>query len=213
MKSNPDYVFMAGGVQRGIPGIATWETADTAVPTTTETVTIGADIYEWYPNGGAPGGNTPVEIGATTAISYGNLAVAINTLGTELLLATDTATEVQIIPAIAVGGTGTEGQLPTVAGSVDAWKLWVDGNSRGLAMSTGMITFNADNVAAAFAVMTPPAASGMVLWKLFTGAGVEKATSMTVGSAVGGSFDIDPTAGGVPPVATDYMVFVVFAIG
>jgi len=88
---------------------------------------VGADLYEWDNGGGTlqPGAIT-VLLGGGIADARANAIVAVNTLGTENVLATATATGLMIQPATAPGGTVVAANpsivlAETIADAADVW--------------------------------------------------------------------------------------------
>lgn len=212
MRTAPDFSSVAGvvttyGLSQGVVGLSTWETADGAQPTPAETVTVGGDVYEWD----GAGANINVAVGASYSESLNNLVTAINGSGAENVVAAPDAahpatTLIELRSASAVGGPVDVGTLPVLAGSVDPWKLWADGNPGDAKFARGSVTFNADNVAAAFDIdLTFPPSK--VTWKVFDATGEEVVTDMTVLEGAGNFVTVNPIAGITPPVATNFLVF------
>jgi len=183
------------------------------LPTDTNTVTIGSDVYEFE----GVGANINVLKGASAAESRTNLIAAINTQGTELVVADEPGTPangVRIRPADRVGGTAQVGAGPDIAVSetlADAADIWnaANLNETGAAayqkMARGKIVVNATNLAADVVLemeFTPVVLSVTA----FDTNGAPKAT--TAQFSISGDFLVlSFDDGGSPLVATDYVVW------
>lgn len=122
-------------------------------PTTADTVTIGADVYEFVTTAGAVAddANIAVEIGGSAAATRANLIAAINAAdpdnrhpnitnvattaaalanGTEALVADELTTDVRIRTADAAGGTvqGGDPSIVLAEAITDAADVWKEGN-------------------------------------------------------------------------------------
>lgn len=94
-------------------------------PSATETITIGADVYEW--NGAFA--NINVTIGGTAELSIDALVIAINSSGTESVLADKLGTTYcRIRSADAPGGTVLAADPSIVLGEASTSVIWDVGN-------------------------------------------------------------------------------------
>lgn len=178
-------------------------------PTATDTVTIGADVYEF----GGAGANINVTIGADAASARANLIVAINTLGTEKVFAdnpTTPATSVRIQQADRVGGTPEKGVpdslvlASSLTAGTDGWNA-ANLNERGQPELTkraaGRIVVNATNLGFPVYIhldFTPVS----LRWTARSATGAYKTTTAT-GAITGNKIVFDFAAGGTDLAATD----------
>jgi len=186
------------------------------LPTDTNTVTIGSDVYEFE----GAGSNINVLKGANAAASRANLVIAINTEGTELVVAdqpTVPANSVRIRPADRVGGTAQIGAGPSIAVSetlTDAADIWNAANLNETGASPykkvarGTIVANSTNLLATIALemeFTPV----VLHWAAFDTNGAPKVTDCQC--AISGDFlTFDFDVGSTDLSATDYVTWVAF---
>lgn len=192
----------------GCAGRAVWTTADGLNPTATETLTIGADIYEF----GGVGGNINVTIGVDLDATLTNFVTA-SAAGTEDIAYTNLGGgDLEILTADAPGGTIYPNPIPVITPSqvLDVVAIHSDGHVAGQSQESGVLTFDAVNTLIAGLVIPITITPRLIMWKLYAATGAEKATSMTVVTGAA-SITLDPTAGATPPVATDVFHFI--AIG
>jgi|APSaa5957512622_1039677.scaffolds.fasta_scaffold18667_2 hypothetical protein len=187
------------------------------LPIAADTVTIGADVYEF----GNPGANidvpiTPLDVTATMNdfIDAINGAAAVEN-GTENVLAEAVGASVKITYADAPGGTKSavgSGVSTMVLSEVltavaDVWNqanLNACGRAAGK-FAFGTVVIDATNLATAFTIDLPFDPAGCS-WKAFAAANTEKATSAT--AVIGTNLlTVDADAGGTPLIATDYIVW------
>lgn len=151
------------------------------LPTDTNTVTIGSDVYEFE----GAGANINVLKGVSAATARANLVIAINTLGTELVVAdqpTTPATSVRIRPANRVGGTAQIGAgtsvvvSETLADASDVWNV-ANLNESGappyLKVARGVIVITAESLASLF-TLEMPFTPVVFHWTAYTTAGLPK---------------------------------------
>jgi len=184
------------------------------LPTDTNTVTIGSDVYEFE----GVGANINVLKGANAAASRANLVIAINTLGTELVVAdqpTTPATSVRIQPADRTGGTKQIGAGTSIAVSetlADASDVWnvANLNESGAPpykkVARGVIVITAESLASLF-TLELPFTPAVLQWSAFTTAGLpkgDKGQCVINGDYL--EFDFDATT----LAATDYVVWEAF---
>jgi hypothetical protein len=180
-------------------------------PTATNTVTIGADVYEFD----GAGVNINVALGVDAAATRAAFILAINNEGTELVVAdapTTPATSVRIQPADRVGGTKQIGAgtsvvvSETLADAADVWNV-ANLNETGAPpykkVARGVIVCTAENIATLLTVELPftPA---VLAWSAFTTAGLptgDKGQCVINGDYL--EFDFDATT----LAATDYVVW------
>lgn len=180
-------------------------------PTATNTVTIGADVYEFD----GAGVNINVALGVDAAATRAAFILAINNEGTELVVAdapTTPATSVRIQPADRVGGTKQIGAgtsvvvSETLADAADVWNV-ANLNETGAPpykkVARGVIVCTAKNIATLLTVELPftPA---VLAWSAFTTAGLptgDKGQCVINGDYL--EFDFDATT----LAATDYVVW------
>lgn len=181
------------------------------LPTDTNTVTIGADVYEFE----GVGANINVLKGASAAASRANLVIAINNEGTELVFAdqpTTPATSVRIQPADRVGGTpqigaGTDIAVSeTLADAADVWNV-ANLNETGappyLKVARGVIVITAESLASLL-TLELPFTPAVLAWSAFTTAGLpkgDKGQCVINGDYL--EFDFDATT----LAATDFVVW------
>lgn len=183
------------------------------LPTDTNTVTIGSDVYEFE----GAGSNINVLKGANAAASRANLVTAINTKGTEKVFAdqpTTPATSVRIRPADRVGGTPQIGAGPsiavseTLADSADVWNV-ANLNETGAPaykkMASGKIVVTAESLASLLTLELP--FTPVVLhWAAFNTSDAPKATDCQCG--INGDYlEFDFNAGSTDLIATDYVIW------
>jgi len=191
----------------------------TTNPSAAETITIGADVYEWD----GAGGNINVVVGGSAAVSRANLETAINGSGTEDLLADDDgmlgATTVRIQAADAPGGNIVIGAGPSIALSTtlgaggDVWNL-LNLNEVGAPayaqMARGKVVISAQVLLGTGTLYLEfPFTVGAFEWQAYDTDGTPKPNTVTTTSflkVVGWVL----TAGGTPLLATDYITFTVF---
>lgn len=182
------------------------------LPTDTNTVTIGSDVYEFE----GVGANINVLKGANAAASRANLVIAINTLGTELVVAdqpTTPATSVRIRPADRTGGTAQIGAGPSIAVSetlADASDVWnvANLNESGAAaykkVARGVIVITAESLASLF-TLELPFTPAVLAWAAYNTSGLPitgKGQCVINGDYL--EFDFDATS---TLAATDYVVW------
>jgi hypothetical protein len=132
-------------------------------PTATNTVTIGADVYEFD----GAGANINVPLGVDAAATRAAFIVAINNQGTELVVAdapTTPATSVRIRPADRTGGTAQIGAgtdiavSETLADASDVWNVANLNESGAPAykkVARGTIVITAESLASLFTLELP----------------------------------------------------------
>ena len=180
-------------------------------PTATNTVTIGADVYEFD----GAGANINVALGLDAAATRAAFILAINNEGTELVVAdapTTPATSVRIQPADRVGGTAQIGVGTSIAVSetlADASDVWnvANLNETGappyLKVARGTIVCTAENIASLLTVELP-FTPVVFAWSAFTTAGLPKGgKGQCVINGDYLEFDFDATT----LAATDYVVW------
>ncbi|TET51091.1 MAG: hypothetical protein E3J64_07435 [Anaerolineales bacterium] len=181
------------------------------LPTDTNTVTIGADVYEFA----GAGSNINVLKGVSAATARANLIAAINGQGTELVVAdapTTPATSVRIQPADRVGGTAQIGAgtsiavSETLANASDVWNV-ANLNESGappyLKVARGKLVITAENLASLF-TLELPFTPVVFAWSAFTTGGVpvgNKGQAVINGDYL--EFDLDVTT----LAATDYVIW------
>ena len=177
-------------------------------PTAADTITIGAtDVYEL--DGG--GVNINVALGIDVAATRAALVVAINTLGTENVLAGSPGGSVIYLRAAdAPGGTPVVGVGPSLAVSVSMAAggnvlRQTNFNESGRAPSKHLktsIVCTAENVAGSFVIGTPEAVTS-VTWSAYTATGelIEATTGTVIASA--GNIVCNFSTGGSPLIATN----------
>lgn len=129
---NPQFTLLVspvgttGQFQNAQGGCATATLAMPNQPIATNTITIGADIYEFD----GVGVNINVVIGAAAADTRANLIAAINTQGTEDVVADEIGTGVRIRSADAPGGNpvGADPNILLAEAITDAADVWDVGN-------------------------------------------------------------------------------------
>jgi len=183
------------------------------LPTDTNTVTIGSDVYEFE----GAGANINVLKGANAAESRANLVTAINNQGTEKVFAdqpTTPATSVRIQPADRTGGTPQIGAGPSIAVSetlADAADVWnvANLNESGAPaykkVARGTIVCTAESIASLF-TLELPFTPVVLAWAAFDTNGAPKATDCQIG--INGDYlEFDFDAGSTDLAATDYVVW------
>jgi hypothetical protein len=185
----------------------------------TETITIGADVYEWD----GAGSNINVTIGVDHAASRANLETAINGSGTEDVVADDDgmlgATTVRIQAADAPGGNPVIGVGPSIAlseGMGAGGNVWNMTNLNEVGSPAYVQTCRGKIVVGAQMLLGTgtlyqefPFTVGVLEWQAYDSSGTPKPNTVTITSflkVVGWSL----TAGGSPLAATDYIVFTVY---
>lgn len=112
-----------------VGSIAVAEGVFTGQPSDADTLTIGADVYEWDSNAAATEGRIRVIIGGSAELSLDALIAAINTSGTENILASKSGTDTIIIQsADNNGGTATNTDPSIVLADSTANFTWRPGN-------------------------------------------------------------------------------------
>jgi hypothetical protein len=182
-------------------------------PTATNTVTIGADVYEFD----GVGANINVALGVDAAATRAAFILAINNEGTELVVAdapTTPATSVRIRPADRVGGTAQIGAgtsiavSETLADAADVWNV-ANLNETGAPAykkyASGKIVVTAESLASLLTLELP--FTPVVLhWAAFDTNDAPKATDCQCG--INGDYlEFDFNAGSTDLVATDYVVW------
>lgn len=156
-------------------------------PVDTNTIGIGADVYEFDSGGGVTAPNIAVTIGGSAAATRANLISAINTLGTAFVRADEVGTAVMVRSAVTRGGSATPAD-PNVAlteAITDALDFWDVGNVNLNTLSgqayayikqaTAVLTVNAGMVtAASFFVADFPFTPSGFTFQVRTSAGVIK---------------------------------------
>lgn len=183
------------------------------LPTGTNTVTIGSDVYEFE----GVGANINVLKGASAAESRANLVIAINTKGTELVFAdqpTTPATSVRIRPADRTGGTPQIGVGTSIAVSetlADASDVWnvANLNESGAPaykqVARGVIVITAESLASLF-TLELPFTPAVLAWAAFDTNGAPKATDCQC--VINGDYlEFDFDAGSTDLSATDFVVW------
>lgn len=95
----------------------------------TETVTIGADVYEFDSGGGVTGGRITVTIGVGAEATLDNLITAINANGTELVRADKSGTDTLLLQSAATRGGTAAAADPSIALTEAAVNFnWTPGN-------------------------------------------------------------------------------------
>lgn len=182
-------------------------------PTAADTLTIGADVYELD----GAGANINVALGIDVAATRAALIVAINTLGTEAVLAsaaTLPSAGIMIQAAAAAGGAVVIGAGANIALSeslspvADVW-MNTNTNETGEVAYTdktqGRLLCNSTNIATGSATVIPlPFTPLKVSWEARDTSDDPKATTATVAIS-GDAIVITPGAGGTALVATDYV--------
>ena len=183
------------------------------LPTDTNTVTIGADVYEFE----GAGSNINVLKGVSAATARANLIAAINAEGTELVVAdapTTPATSVRIRPADRVGGTAQIGAgtsiavSETLADAADVWNVANLNESGAPAykkMASGKIVITAESLASLF-TLELPFTPAVLQWAAFDTNDAPKATDCQCGIS-GDYLEFDFNAGSTDLSATDYVVW------
>lgn len=145
------YNMLDAAEDQGVPASA--ELVMSAQPVTTDTIDIGADVYEFVTAAGAVAddANIAVEIGASAAATLTNLVAAINATyspdqhpnitnvattapalanGTEAVVASEDGTSLVAMNADAAGGTILPGDQSIVLAEAitDAADIWTAGN-------------------------------------------------------------------------------------
>ena len=191
-------------LQSGSYSVANWTTGDGANPTASETITIGTDIYEW----GGVGVNINVAIGAGLSASVENLVDAIEANSDEDIDFWNDAGILYLLPIDDNDDYVIAGALPALAASqaADPWSFYT-GEAGGGQVASGVITMTAAMVSRAFTIELPFTPSRMIL-QWFDSGGVVRSTITATAGPTAGRLEIDPTAGGVNPVATDILVWV-----
>jgi len=182
------------------------------LPTDTNTVTIGSDVYEFE----GVGANINVLKGASAAESRANLVIAINNEGTELVVAdqpTTPATSVRIQPADRTGGTPQIGAgtsiavSETLADAADVWNVANLNESGAPAykqVARGVIVITAESLASLF-TLELPFTPAVLAWSAFNASGLPiagKGECVINGDYL--EFDFDATS---TLAATDYVVW------
>ena len=185
----------------------------TTLPTATNTISIGADVYE----ADGVGANINFTIVALDpAATLANLIAAINTSGTEDVFASVdavVATVLVIENADAPGGTPTVGtasvvlaQALTPAGNIwDQTNLNATGHARFTYRAEGVLVIDAVNVLAVPVIelaFTPTELE----WATYATTGAPIPTTAT-GVITAGQIVFTPGAGGTPLIATDCIVW------
>jgi hypothetical protein len=184
-------------------------------PTATNTVTIGSDVYEFD----GAGSNINVAIEASVALTRAALVAAINSQGTENVVAEDgspIADALTIFEAAGPGGSklaiaGSDVALAeTLADAADVWtqaNLNVTGKPEGVRkMTTGNVVIDATNLATEFYLELGFTVE-KVLWAALDTNGAPKVTTATVAPS-GTGLLIDADAGATALVATDEVSFI-----
>ena len=183
------------------------------LPTDTNTVTIGSDVYEFE----GAGSNINVLKGVSAATARANLIAAINGQGTELVVAdapTTPATSVRIQPADRVGGTAQIGAGTSVAVSetlADASDVWnvANLNESGavpyLKVAKGKIVVTSESIASLF-TLELPFTPVVLQWAAFDTNGAPKATDCQIDIS-GDYLEFDFDAGSTDLSATDYVIW------
>lgn len=176
-------------------------------PTAADTLIIGADTYEFD----GAGANINVVIGGTAADTRQNLVDAINTSGTENIVASlSGGTVVYMLVADAPGGTPVVGAGPSIALTENITDVadvlrQTDFDESGRAPSKHFktsITCTAENVAGSFVIAMPEAVTN-VMWMAYTATGELIATTSATVAVSAGNIVCDFSAGGSPLVATN----------
>jgi len=193
----------------GSYSLATWTTGDNANPAAFETITIGTDVFEW--NG--VGANINVVIAGTLAGSIDNLIAAIEAVPVTGVEVWRDGNVLHLSPYdddaedYTMGGT-----LPTVAASqiADPWAFYT-GKAGGGQVAYGSIAMTTALVARTFDVRVPfTPAGGLFQWLSATGVVLSTISATVTPLALGGGMRIDPTAGGVLPIAGDVLTWMMF---
>ncbi len=182
-------------------------------PTATNTVTIGADVYEFD----GAGSNINIALGIDAAADRVALIAAINSEGTELVVAdapTTPATSVRIQPALRVGGTAQIGAGTSVAVSetlADASDVWnvANLNESGAPaykkVARGKIVVTSESIASLF-TLELPFTPVVLQWAAFDTNDAPKATDCQIGIS-GDYLEFDFNAGSTDLSATDYVAW------
>jgi hypothetical protein len=136
---------------QGHIGKAIWTPVNN--PSNGDTVTIGADTYEFDDGGGVGPGNIQVLIGVALTNTLDNLVTAIDVNGTQNVVGANTGgTALTLETAISPGGAVLCGVLPAVSGSVpaDVWVVYATGKVVGGRHTIGEVGLTTANIAAAF---------------------------------------------------------------
>jgi hypothetical protein len=212
----------AGGWGESMGCVAMAALSMTSNPTATETVTIGSDVYEW----GGAGSNINVAIGADADECHAHLVAAINTQGTENVVADYkqliAAGSTRIQAADSPGGTPVIGAGPdlglseTMGHGNSVWSmdnLNLVGVPKTPKLAGGTLVVNA-SLSVFFAVrVILPFKVTHVQWEAFATDGTKKATTAIVKPAfpgLGGHLDFNIKNGASPLVATDQIVWTAF---
>lgn len=183
------------------------------LPTDTNTVTIGSDVYEFE----GAGSNINVLKGVSAATARANLIAAINSEGTELVVAdapTTPATSVRIQPADRVGGTAQIGAgtsiavSETLADAADVWNVANLNESGAPAYkktATGKIVITAESLATLF-TLELPFTPAVLQWAAFDTNEAPKATDCQC-KINGDYLEFDFNAGSTDLSATDIVVW------
>lgn len=195
----------------GCYSLATWTTGDGANPTAAETLTIGSQTYRF--GAGAVPPVIDVAIAGTLAGTIDNLITAIEANTTSaievwregnvlFLMVYDDDAEDYVIA----------GTLPALANSqvLDPWASYT-GKTGGGRVAQGTLTMTNALVARPFDIKVPfNVAGGFFQWTDATGT-IRSTISATITlSGTGSGVTIDPTAGGVLPVATNVLTWILF---
>lgn len=182
-------------------------------PTATNTVTIGADVYEFD----GAGSNINVALGIDAAATRAAFILAINNEGTELVVAdapTTPATSVRIQPADRVGGTAAIGAgtsiavSETLADAADVWNVANLNESGAPAYkktASGAIVITAESLASLF-TLELPFTPAVLQWAAFDTNKAPKATDCQC-KINGDYLEFDFNAGSTDLSATDIVVW------
>lgn len=184
-------------------------------PTATNTVTIGSDVYEFD----GAGSNINVALGVDVDATRAAFVAAINTLGTENLVAEDgtpIADAVTIFKAEEPGGDKVAGAGDSVALAetlADAGDVWnqanmnITGKAEGIQkMCTGEVIIDATNLATEFYLECGFTVS-KVMWAAFDTNGAPAVTTATVDPS-GTGILVNADAGATALTATDVVRFI-----
>lgn len=189
-------------------------------PVDAETVTIGADVYEYDDNAVVGAGHIAVLIGADVAATRLNLIAAINTSSTESVVALAGAAlsnSVEVLVADKPHGTpfptGASITLAETMGNAGNYWTQTTLGSAGYPVkkqfAVDYITMNATNLAHSF-VFAFPFTVTTFQYQAFTSAGTLKPNTATLVIS-SGQIVVTPAAGGTPLVSGDVVHILAFA--
>lgn len=206
LRQDVESAFAAGEGALDTGHVAAAELIMSAQPADTNTLTIGADVYEFDSNSTFTAGRLPVVIGADAQATLDALVAKINASGTEKVKAGKKGTtRLRIERADKAGGTPLRGPGASVALSetiADTADVWNAGNLNELGgglrqkKAHGKLTVTALNIATAVKFDLPFTPVG-VAWvaTTSTGAPIQGTVTTATVAASGAELTISPGAG------------------